>query len=156
VRGTVKSSDGSLFAEIAGEGSIIHGTIGFGPERVGVIHKLGEPATAELPAGGILVAEESIDLDFLRACAAAGVAGIIAPSLDSGEWVSFHGKELGVALTGDEDIPFTLILTEGFGRMPMNPAYRDFLGSMAGRTASLRGRTQIRAGALRPLVIVYD
>ncbi len=158
VRGTVKQIDPLRFAEIAGEGSVLTGAIGFGSECVGEIHTLAENETvgASDRQGKILVACEPIDVSFLRACAEAKVAGIIAPSLGSGEWVDYHGRELGVALTGDEDIPFTLVLTEGFGRMPLNPAYRDFLSTVEGRTASLRGRTQIRAGAIRPLLIVYD
>jgi hypothetical protein len=97
-----------------------------------------------------------VDGETLRACAAARVAGLIAPSLDQGEWVAFSGREIGVASTGEEDVPFTLILTEGFGALTMNGDYRDFFGRAAGRLASITGRTQIRAGVRRPLAIVYD
>ena len=158
VRGVVASVSPGRSAEIAGVGSVLTGAIGFGRERVGVIHMLpgGGASPADLMPGRVIVSSEPVDAEFLRDCAAAGIAGLIAPSLDSSEWTEFHGRELGAGLTGDEDIPFTLILTEGFGRLPLSPAHGDFLASAVGRTAGLQGRTQIRAGAQRPLVIVYD
>jgi hypothetical protein len=63
---------------------------------------------------------------------------------------------MGVAITGDESIPFTLILTEGFGSMEMSGTGWEFLENHKGRTASLSGRTQVRAGVTRPLVLVCD
>ena len=39
----------------------------------------------------------------------AGVSGIIAPSIPGSDWVRYNGEEPGVAITGDEDIPFALM-----------------------------------------------
>jgi len=88
--------------------------------------------------------------------ATSGVKGIIAPSLNNSEWVSFYGQEIGVALTGDEKIPFTLILTEGFGSMEMRKEHLEFFRNYNGKTVSLSGRTQIRAGVTRPKIYVFD
>jgi hypothetical protein len=61
---------------------------------------------------------------------------------------------MGIAVTGDEPIPFTFILTEGFGHTTMNDGYRKFFDNNKGKIASLSGKTQIRAGVIRPKVIV--
>jgi hypothetical protein len=68
--------------------------------------------------------------------------------------VEYCGKELGVAVTGDEDIPFTLILTDGFGNFAMEDELAEFLREREGRSACLSGRTQIRAGVTRPMVVL--
>ncbi len=154
VSGRVARADDRLYAEIEGHGTILYGRIGFGHENVGPLATLdrGRTPTADL-AGSVLATFDPVDEQTLRACAAAGIAGLIAPSLRSIDWVAFSGREIGVALTGDEDIPFTLLLTEGFGRRPMNASYRTYLAQAAGRAASLSGRTQIRAGVVRPMAI---
>jgi hypothetical protein len=48
----------------------------------------------------------------------------------------------------------TLILTEGFGEIPMAQRTWDLLSSLEGELASIDGATQIRAGVIRPEVIV--
>jgi len=48
----------------------------------------------------------------------------------------------------------TLIITEGFGRMEMAAKAFDLLQSRKGMKASINGATQIRAGVIRPEVVV--
>lgn len=155
LRGTVTAVEPGLHAIVEGEGSILNGAIGFGHESVGALCLL---ASAQLPGpehgGKLLVAFEPIDRAHLEACAEFGAHGLVAPSIDAEDWVDFHGKEIGVALTGEEDIPFSLLLTEGFGRRDMNAEYAEFLRGVEGRKASLCGRTQIRAGVTRPFLVV--
>jgi hypothetical protein len=157
VRGKVTRCDRQLFAEVAGAGTILHGMIGFGPESVGELRLLrgGEQPGADLK-GKVVVSFDPVHESALKTCARIGVSGLIAPSMNCLDWVSFAGKEIGVALTGDEDIPFAIILTEGFGRVTMNAAYQEFLKRAEGREASVTGRTQIRAGVTRPMAIVGD
>ncbi|MCZ7625512.1 MAG: hypothetical protein M5R38_06460 [Candidatus Methylomirabilis sp.] len=64
------------------------------------------------------------------------------------------GRDLGVAITGTEQVGPTLIITEGFGRIAMAKRTFDLLASKAGRRACCSGATQIRAGVIRPEVIV--
>ncbi len=66
------------------------------------------------------------------------------------------GHELGVAITGSENLGLTLVLTEGFGRIRMSDRAWDLLGARAGRLASVSGATQIRAGVLRPEVLIPE
>jgi len=155
LRGTVTEVETDRHAVIEGEGGILNGAIGFGHENVGEIRLLESGQTPGPEHGGkLLVAFEAVDLATLEACAEFGVHGLVAPSIDAEDWVEFHGKEIGVALTGEEDIPFSLLFTEGFGRAPMNAEYAAFLREAEGRKASLCGRTQIRAGVMRPFLVV--
>ena len=62
--------------------------------------------------------------------------------------------DLGVAITGAEQVGFTLILTEGFGTIPMAPKTFSLLSAHAGQQASISGATQIRAGVIRPEIII--
>ncbi len=56
-------------------------------------------------------------------------------------------KRLGIQI-------ITLVITEGFGKMAMAHRTFDLLKSKQGMKASVNGATQIRAGVMRPEVIV--
>ncbi len=79
---------------------------------------------------------------------------MIAGAFDKGELKSILGYDLGVAITGSEEIGISLILTEGFGHIPMTARTWELLSSLQGRLASVNGATQIRAGVIRPEIIV--
>jgi hypothetical protein len=64
------------------------------------------------------------------------------------------GYDLGVAITGTEKIGLTLILTEGFGAIPMAAKTFALLSKHRGQMASVSGATQIRAGVIRPEIII--
>ena len=64
------------------------------------------------------------------------------------------GYDLGVAITGSEDINMTLVITEGFGQIRMAQKTFDILKHREGSMASINGATQIRAGVVRPEIII--
>ena len=59
-----------------------------------------------------------------------------------------------MAITGTEQVGFTLILTEGFGTIPMASKTFRLLSAHTGQKASISGATQIRAGVIRPEIII--
>jgi hypothetical protein len=63
-------------------------------------------------------------------------------------------KRLGVAITGNENTGLTVILTEGFGPMPMSEKAFKVLSRFNGSRASINGATQVRAGVMRPEIII--
>jgi Fe2+ transport system protein FeoA len=67
---------------------------------------------------------------------------------------TFTGEEIGVAITGQEEVGITLIITEGFGKMTMSQRTFELLKEFEGYLASVNGATQIRAGVLRPEIII--
>jgi hypothetical protein len=66
----------------------------------------------------------------------------------------FLGYDIGVAITGSEKCGVTLVVTEGFGKMRMADRTFGLLKTLNGKVASINGATQIRAGVIRPEVIV--
>jgi uncharacterized protein (TIGR01319 family) len=156
VKGKVKDVREGSAVTIRTIGTRLEGVIGFGGQNYGRLVLIPDNPGEKLQPGSVVVSREPIGSDLLRRAEAAGVTGIVAPSIPNLDWVEFYGEEIGVALTGDESIPFTLILTEGFGSFEMNEASWSFLSSCPGSSVSLSGRTQIRAGVIRPHLIVCD
>ncbi len=104
--------------------------------------------------GKIAVGGSQVTLAGFRRAIELGVAGIGAGGIayqDSRELLGYVG---GVAVTGTEELGTTLVVTEGFGKIAMARATFELLASHAGETASLNGATQIRAGVIRPEVVI--
>lgn len=104
--------------------------------------------------GKILIAGAQVTQRVLRQAASGGAVGVVAGGIMDNDLGEFVGEEIGVAITGDEDVPFTLIVTEGFGRIQMAGRTFALLRQQEGRFGAINGATQIRAGALRPEIIV--
>ena len=147
---------------VEARGALIQGIFGVGGERRGAIAMAvddpGRPVTeAEVRpehAGKLLCGGCNITGDALRRAAEVGVAGVVVGAIIDRDLVDFLGYDIGVAITGHEAIPLTLIVTEGFGTIRMAQRTFDLLRSLEGETASFNGATQIRAGVIRPEVIV--
>lgn len=161
--------DGTVVEVVPGKGvtletrgAIIQGIFGVGGERVGTLaalpippHELiSEEHVAGLAPGTIVIGGTCPSGAALRAAAARGVVGMIVGSIDDRALAEYLGYDLGIALTGDEAVSMSVIVTEGFGTMPMAERTRSLLTGFAGRRASINGATQVRAGALRPEILV--
>jgi hypothetical protein len=83
-----------------------------------------------------------------------GVKAVVIGGFDDQDLRQFLGYDLGVAITGHEEKGLTLVVTEGFGAIPMAGRTFDLLKQCQGRKVSVSGATQIRAGVLRPEIIV--
>ena len=59
-----------------------------------------------------------------------------------------------LAMILDEDVSMSVIITEGFGSLPLSNRAYTLLREMDGREASINGATQVRAGAVRPEIII--
>jgi hypothetical protein len=147
---------------IQAHGALIQGIFGVGGERQGPIRMIAtdpdEMVTEEHlnpeMAGWIVAGGAGITGAALRRAAELGAAGIITGAIVDQDLVDFLGYDIGVAITGHEAIPLTLVLTEGFGRIRMADRTFRLLRSLEGRLASINGATQIRAGVIRPELVV--
>jgi hypothetical protein len=143
-------------------GAFIQGIFGVGGERQGVLKMAvgdpGQPITeAEIRAehrGLVLTGGSNISGAALRRAAELGVAGIVVGAIIDRDLIDFLGYDIGVAITGHEAIDITLIITEGFGSIRMADRTFRLLASLEGQLASINGATQIRAGVMRPEVVV--
>jgi hypothetical protein len=161
INGVVVHVDEGRGVVVESEASFIQGIFGVGGERTGILRGLPIPPESEIQpehippdcAGQILVGGHSPALEALRRAAELGAVGFVTGSIDDRTLQAYVGYDIGIALTGDEPVPMTLIITEGFGSMGMNPRIIELLTACTGAQASINGATQVRAGALRPEII---
>ncbi|HVY62798.1 MAG TPA: hypothetical protein VHF22_14165 [Planctomycetota bacterium] len=143
-------------------GTFVQGIFGVGPETSGelaiAVASKSEPLTADKlkpeHKGKIVVGGSLVPFDAIEAARKIGVAGIVAGGLHDEDLKRLLGYDLGVAITGQEPIGITVVVTEGFGAIDMADRTFNLLKSRAGHKCSLSGATQIRAGVIRPEIIV--
>jgi hypothetical protein len=141
---------------------ILQGIFGIGGETHGEIKIAVDSYRDELraedlssdDAGKILVGGSEISCSTLQKAAEIGVKGIIVGGIKDVELFAFTGTEIGVAITGNEDLGITFMVTEGFGSMNMSERSFNLLKEFEGNQAAMNGATQIRAGVMRPEVII--
>jgi hypothetical protein len=151
-QGVVVESRCSFIQGIFGVGGETNGVIGLAVERPDEIltaSHLRPEHRGQIVIGGALAQRESFD----RA-RALGVRALVVGGVHDRDLKDLLGYDLGVAITGAEKIGFTLIVTEGFGTIDMAKRTFELLASKAGQQASCSGATQIRAGVIRPEVII--
>ncbi len=142
--------------------AFIQGIFGIGGETHGVIQVvtpdnetvLDEKLIVENMAGKIIVGGSLVTAAALKKANNIGVSGIVVGGFDDKDLRDFLGYDIGVAITGSEDIITKLVVTEGFGQINMAGRTFDLLKNHEGETASINGATQIRAGVIRPEVVV--
>ena len=102
----------------------------------------------------IIVGGSLVTAAALKKAIEIGVKGIVVGGFDDKDLRDFLGYDIGVAITGSEDINITLVVTEGFGQINMAHKTFDMLKKHEGETACINGATQIRAGVIRPEVVI--
>lgn len=123
-------------------------------------------------AGEVLAFSGAVDAAVLDRCREVGVRGVIAGSAHARELSAFLGRPLAAEIvTGPGvlslDRPVTddprqssapggppVVLTEGFGRLPMDALTWELLCEHSGTVVSIDGLTQIRAGVVRPALLI--
>ena len=104
--------------------------------------------------GHIVVAGAFVSREAVQKAIDVGVKAIITGGFDYNDIKDLLGYEVGVAITGSEEIGLSIMVTEGFGEIAMAPKSFELLKRYEGHQASLNGSTQIRAGVIRPEVII--
>lgn len=148
-------------AVIETRAAFVQGIFGVGGERTGEImvavdgpgDDLTEDRIGPEAAGKILIGGCNLSGAALRKACEMGALGVVVGAIIDKDLIDFLGYDIGVAITGQEEIDTTVIITEGFGSIPMAERTFRLLKSLEGRQASINGATQIRAGVIRPEVI---
>jgi hypothetical protein len=104
--------------------------------------------------GGVVVGGSHVSHATVLRARELGIRALVVGGFDDRTLRELLGRDLGVAITGQEDLGITLVLTEGFGQIGMAARTWELLCANAGRVASVSGATQIRAGVLRPEVLI--
>lgn len=147
---------------VEARGAFLQGIFGVGGETFGPIaiaveapDQPLEPARlAAAHRGAIVVGGSHLSYETVMRAKELGVAGLVAGGLDDRDLKRLLGRDLGVAITGNEELGLTLIVTEGFGRIPMAERAWSLLTAHAGQVAAMSGATQIRAGVMRPEILI--
>ncbi|MBM4256638.1 MAG: hypothetical protein FJ147_12175 [Deltaproteobacteria bacterium] len=119
------------------------------PDEVLTADHLTPAHQGQIVVGGALAQKEA----FARA-RELGISALVVGGVHDRDLRDLLGYDLGVAITGTEKIGFTLIITEGFGTIPMAKRTFELLAAKSGQQASCSGATQIRAGVIRPEIII--
>lgn len=161
--------DGAIIETIPQQGvvvettcSLVQGIFGIGGETSGeIVTAVKAPDEPLTPAhfnstmkGKVVVGGSFLSADAMKQAKTVGVAGLVVGGIHDEDLRALLGYDLGVAITGTEQVGFTLILTEGFGTIPMAAKTFKLLSAHVGRKASISGATQIRAGVIRPEIII--
>ena len=161
--------DGTIVEVIEREGVVVEtpaafcqGIFGIGGETHGVIEQVAKSPDQDLTpadikpehAGKILIGGAHASMPVIRRAIEVKASAIVIGGIHDKDLREILGKDLGVAITGTEQIGITLIITEGFGSIPMARKAFDLLVGKRGKKASCSGATQIRAGVIRPEIVI--
>jgi len=130
---------------VEGQGALIQAAWGSGKEGYGVLKLMAKTPAEVLEAepldvdarGTVLVAGAGITEDALRRADSLHAHGLIVGSLDAGLRRVAESLELPV------------IVTEGFGHIPMSLPIFEMLSGMNGQEVALNGIMRARGGAVR-------
>ena len=147
---------------IKANGVFIQGIFGIGGESRGEIKTIVDNRESEITKdmitveekGKIIIGGSFISIDAYKKAIECEVGGIVVGGFNYYDLEEILGYTLGVAITGSEDLYTSLIVTEGYGKIQMGQQTFDLLNTYNGKLASINGATQIRAGVIRPEIII--
>lgn len=142
--------------------AFVQGIFGVGGETNGPIviackshfQELTEDLITPEMKGAVVIGGARMTDEAIKKAKRVGAAAVVSGGMDDEDLRDFLGYDLGVAITGSEDLGLTVIVTEGFGEIAMAERTFNLLNSRAGHIAAVNGATQIRAGVMRPEVII--
>ena len=142
--------------------AFVQGIFGIGGETYGNIQMavpsnstvLSEDLIKDDMTGKVVVGGSLVTAEALKKAIRVKAKGIIVGGFDDQDLRDFLGYDIGVAITGSEEIGITLVVTEGFGNIDMAQKTFDLLKKHQGEMACINGATQIRAGVIRPEVVI--
>jgi hypothetical protein len=147
---------------VEAEAALVQGIFGIGGETAGPIamackdpaEELHEDLVLREHQGCVVIGGARVTVAALRKAIEVGAAAVVSGGIDDSDLKELLGYDLGVAITGSERIGLTLVVTEGFGEIAMARRTFELLAGKRGRAASVNGATQIRAGVMRPEIVV--
>ncbi len=162
IKGRVKGVFPEEGVEVETPATFIQGIFGVGGETDGELCILTDDSSQKLEAelilpehkGKVIVGGSMVTAESLKKAVEVGVLGIVAGGIDDRDLRDFLGYDLGVAITGSEELGISLMVTEGFGEIKMADKTFGFLKKNAGKKVSMNGATQVRAGVIRPELVI--
>lgn len=159
IKGTVAEKPDSSTMIIEGYGYRYQGVLGFGGEKVGILKALRQISEdleaadlTESDRSKVLLVKKGVTLEALKKAEELEIKGFILGSIKA-QTLKEYSHEDPLTVFGQRlDIPFTIILMQGFGSAMPDPLFES-IAKHEGMLASLDGSTQLRAGVQRPQVL---
>jgi len=148
--GSVESVTDNQYVTLNLDAVKIIGRIGFGKITSGRLAILGK---SSIENENIVYVSNCITIEELKALADKNINGLICNTVSYSCLKIYLKKDIGVALTGNESLPFSIVLLEGFTENSMCGIKDEFFKHL-GKYVLLQPQTQIRAGAIRPLIYI--
>lgn len=150
ISGTVLAVEDDQIISLETAGALIQGLWGTGQEGVGTLKRMTRRANEPLDAqsidpschGRILVAGMVLDRETLRRASEVDARGILTGSLAS------------ALLSTVKLLPFPLIVTDGFGEIPMTEDIFNLLEEHDEEEASISGQIDMQYRTRRPEVVI--
>ena len=162
VRGVVDKVIPEEGIVVRSSASLIQGIFGIAGEKKGVISLVSSNPEDELlesqitsdMKGKIIIGGSFVGIKAYKTAMKNDVAGIVVGGFNYYDLKEILGYNLGVAITGTESLNTALIVTEGYGKIPMSNSTFSLLKEHNNQVASINGSTQIRAGVIRPEIVI--
>lgn len=162
IEGTITEIYPGEGVEVESWAAMAQGIFGIGGETNGALKMVcnspDEPLTPDKiqddHAGCIIVGGSIVTAAALQTAIQKKVRAIVVGGFNDQDLRNFLGYDLGVAITGSENKGISLVVTEGFGEIPMTERTFNLLKQFEGQKACCHGATQIRAGVIRPEVVI--
>ena len=162
VSGTVLDVIQDEGVTIESEAAYVQGIFGIGGEARGNLEVISTSRDNELSiedinenhSGKIVVGGSFVSLEAYKKAIKLKVKGIVVGGFNYFDLEEILGYRLGVAITGTENLATSLVLTEGYGNIRMSDRTYDLLKAHDGKFVSINGATQIRAGVIRPEIVI--
>ena len=142
--------------------AFIQGIFGIGGEARGILEIIVQDRNDEITPemlnssqkGKVIVGGGFIGLEAFKKAISLNISGIVIGGFNYYDLKEILGYNLGVAITGSEDINTSLIVTEGYGHIKMSRGTFSLLKENENNFCSINGATQIRAGVIRPEIVI--
>ena len=147
---------------VESDAAYVQGIFGIGGEARGDLEIVSGSRDSELTiedikeshSGKIIVGGSFLGLDAYKKALKLKVRGIVVGGFNYYDLEEVLGYRLGVAITGTENLETSLVVTEGYGNIKMSERTYNLLKLHDGKFVSINGATQIRAGVIRPEIVI--
>jgi len=162
VSGTVSDIIMDEGVVIESDAAYVQGIFGIGGEARGDLEIISISREDELRiedineshSDKIIVGGSFVSIEAYKKALKLNVRGIVVGGFNYFDLEEVLGYRLGVAITGTEDLATSLVVTEGYGNIKMSDRTFDLLKTHNGKFVSINGATQIRAGVIRPEIVI--
>ncbi len=148
--GTVTGTDGRREVNVSSLCFKLQGVLGFGKIVRGRLSAFNS-TTRKSDIVFLNSAPGKKELDKI---AEIGAAGLVCPSIQGNILHSWLGREPGLFITGNEDLPFSLLILQGIGDSTLTDIVCEEISLRFGSSSALLPVTKVRAGVTRPFLAI--